>query len=349
MRAIIGGLIGGAIGAAIWAIAVNVSGYEYGWIAWGIGGLVGYGVAVGNKDGGRTPTAAGIIAVAISAVSIMAGKYIGIEMMMPSDEELVDMFVSGFEEEEYVVSFVADEVVAEHEEAGRTLDWPEGMEAGMGSAAADYPEEVWAEAEARWLTMSETERDDFTSARRAQARADIEESLPEIRAMIAGDGFMGSFGPMDLIFFGLAMTTAFGLGSGGKKTAEELAAEFAEAVQLAMIEVMVADGEVDEEEVRTVTEVYREMTGVELSADVIRAKATLAQSRGKDLNAELAELAPHLSDEGKATALRAAVKVAVADGEFEAAEQAVLSGVAEALGMTPEQMRETVAGLTQPA
>jgi tellurite resistance protein len=116
-----------------------------------------------------------------------------------------------------------------------------------------------------------------------------------------------------------------------------------------MIKIMIADGEVDPGEVHTVSVIYQELTGVAVSEDVIRAKATLAQSQGKDLQAALTDLAPHLSDEGKSTVLKAAVKVAIADGDFETAEQSLLTEIASALGMSEDQMRATVAELTQVA
>ena len=61
MKDVTFGLIGGAIGAAVWAGVVAVTQYEIGWIAWGVGGLVGYAVAAGNSDKHRSPTAAGYI------------------------------------------------------------------------------------------------------------------------------------------------------------------------------------------------------------------------------------------------------------------------------------------------
>ena len=42
-RGIIGGALGGLIGAVIWAGISYFTGYEIGWIAWGVGGMVGLG------------------------------------------------------------------------------------------------------------------------------------------------------------------------------------------------------------------------------------------------------------------------------------------------------------------
>ena len=349
MRPVVGGIIGGTVGALLWAVVVVVTGYEIGWIAWGIGALVGFGVAKGNQDGARSSTAAGVLAVVIAAVAVAGGKYGGVRISMPSDEELRGMFLEMYEDEDYVVSFMADDIVAELESQGRTVAWPEDVDPTSASTAAEYPADVWAEAEARWSAMTEQERADFRAAREAEATANLDMNMALIRQSIMGESFLSNFTPMDVIFFGLAMATAFGVGSGRVKTKEQIAEEYAEALQLAMIKVMIADGDVDEGEVRTIVDVYKEVTGREVSVDVVRAKATLAHSQGKDLQAALVELAPHLNDEGKKSVLRAAVKVAVADGTFEAPEKALISQVAQALGLSEDKMREAVAELTQAA
>ena len=39
--ALAGGVVAGSIGALIWAAIAYFTGYEVGWVAWGVGGLVG--------------------------------------------------------------------------------------------------------------------------------------------------------------------------------------------------------------------------------------------------------------------------------------------------------------------
>jgi tellurite resistance protein len=105
---------------------------------------------------------------------------------------------------------------------------------------------------------------------------------------------------------------------------------------------MLADGHIDEEEVQTVCAVYRQITGDDVSAEVIRAKAAIAQSQGRDLQAALRDLAIYLTDQAKVAVLQAAVAVAAADGHFEDEEKALVSGISDALGLTEDQLREMV-------
>ncbi len=50
--AIVGGLFGGFVGAAVWTAVTYYSRWELGWIAWGIGALVGLGVHMGSRRRG---------------------------------------------------------------------------------------------------------------------------------------------------------------------------------------------------------------------------------------------------------------------------------------------------------
>lgn len=61
------------IGGVIWAVIVVTTNTEFGLLAWGIGGLVGYAVVIPAKDNiGRKHQ---VIAVIASLIGIILGKY----------------------------------------------------------------------------------------------------------------------------------------------------------------------------------------------------------------------------------------------------------------------------------
>ena len=66
--------IGAALGAAIWYVVVLFTGYEIGWIAWGLGFAAGAGMAYGHED--DDGTTAGVIAAGISVLGILAAKFL---------------------------------------------------------------------------------------------------------------------------------------------------------------------------------------------------------------------------------------------------------------------------------
>jgi hypothetical protein len=96
------GLVAGAIGAGIWAVIAYFTGFELGWIAWGVGLLVGVGVAIGNKGEGSVP--AGVLAAVLAILSVVGGKYAMVRMVIPDEGELVASTIAALEDEELVVS-----------------------------------------------------------------------------------------------------------------------------------------------------------------------------------------------------------------------------------------------------
>lgn len=338
MKDIVLGVLAGAIGATAWAGVVFVTDYEVGWIAWGVGALVGYGVALGNKDRGRSPTAAGVLAVGITVLAIAAGKYAAVQLMMPSDEELVAMFTTNFESEEFVMSFIADDVVDEHEAAGTRVEWPVGVDPENASAQADYPPGIWQEAAVRWDAMDDAQRRAFREEREAQSRANIEASLPEVRSYLTQEGFLGSFGPTDLIFFGLGMVTAWGVGS-GRRSRTQVDAAYGDAMLLSMLTMMVADGAVEESEIATIRSVLTETLGADPGDEAIVAGAAKARSESVDLLATLRDLSPHLDTAQREAVVQAAIRVALADGIVGQEEKALVSQIAAAVDVSESHLR----------
>lgn len=343
-KALLGGLAGAAAGAIVWAVVVAVTGYEVGWIAWAVGGMVGYGVAWGNRDEGMSPKAAGVLAVGITIVAIGAGKYLAVRTSFPADSELIELLLEGTGSDEYAVSYLADEVVEERVAEGHRLDWPLGVDPSMAAAEMDYPPDVWREAEERWTQLSPEEKEGHRASVLEQARTNITENLPEIKAAITRDAYLFSFGLMDLIFFGLAVSTAFSLAGGKKKTEKELAAALTEAVKRAMLQVAAADGEIREEEIGALGEVFTGLTGVELSEEEWRREIQVAETELHVDSPFFKELAPALTDQGKALILSGAARVAASDDEFHEGEKEVIYRIAADLGIGDEDLKTVLVG-----
>lgn len=209
LNAIAGGVIAGAIGAAVWAVIARVTGMEIGWIAWGVGLLVGLGVVMGNK--GEGSPVVGVAAAVIAALAVVAGKYTMVQLVLPDADEIVAQALHDLDNDELVVSYLADEVVAEFEAEGKPVDWPEDIVVATASAETDYPADVWAEAVIRWEAKSADEREAY----RAQLKGTVAANADVFRSTIAAAGFTHTFGLMDIVFFGLAVLTAFKIGRSG--------------------------------------------------------------------------------------------------------------------------------------
>lgn len=203
---LIGGALGGLIGAAVWAGIAYTTGYEIGWIAWGVGVLVGFGVTRGGKGRG---VPAGVLAVGITILSILAGKYAVIDLVLRKElgnqSEATASALASLDNEEHLISWVADDLIEALEARGETVDWPAGVEPTEAEKEADYPPPIWTQAKTKWDGWNEQER----QAYRDQVAENIRQNVAAFFQHGSTALLLGSFGLMDLVFFGLAVVTAF--------------------------------------------------------------------------------------------------------------------------------------------
>ena len=206
IRWIIAGAVGAAIGTAVWVAVGYFSNYEVGWIAWGVGFLVGLGVRIGAGDeDGWLP---GITATSIALASVLLAKYLVVSLLVSSAmAEFQEYRVTDPNE---MVAVHADEVAEEFEQAGRPVVWPPDDESEDAPIETHYPPDVWAEAKRRWSQLSPEEQQAQTSKHEEEVSEAIELLTKEARST----AFQDSFTPWDLLWFGLAAVTAFKVGSG---------------------------------------------------------------------------------------------------------------------------------------
>jgi len=175
---------------------------EVGYLAWGIGALVGVAVAFT----GSTGSVAGGVAAAITIVSLLVGKFAANEIYIRSQIDL-NQQVS----EEYVVSTLADDVVAERQAAGAQVDWPAGVSPNQAAEQDDYPADIWQEAVQLWQSFTPEEQ----AAKQSATQQQYEENMAVYLSNARMEMFKDSFSAFDLIFFGLGVFTAFGIPNQG--------------------------------------------------------------------------------------------------------------------------------------
>jgi hypothetical protein len=207
---VVGSLIGGAIGALTWMGVALATEREIGWIAWGIGALAGLGMSLGLK--GLGDPKAGVVAALIALVSVFAGKYAAVHFAV---QRSLDEVESSPIEDRHIQLHLADEVVKAWEAEGRELQWPPGMTLQRAEKPKDYPEGVWEEAVAQFDAQSPADRTQLTKEL-AEKRSRM---LRGMQSQFAIEGFKESLGAYDLLWAGLAVATAYRLGSRRKETA----------------------------------------------------------------------------------------------------------------------------------
>ena len=119
-------------------------------------------------------------------------------------------------------------------------------------------------------------------------------------------------------------------------------------VQRVMVLVMLADGEIGDDEVATIQREMGRIAGVAPSAQRVRREAAEAREDGASVAAYLRALGRSLDDEERATILKAACAVAGSDGFVRDEEAGVLHEVAAALGFSGDQVAALISGGQEP-
>ena len=115
---------------------------------------------------------------------------------------------------ENMVAVMAEDVIEEREANGDTVELPPGSGIEGMPLEKQYPADIWLDAQNRWNALSPQEQDERTIAHREMMEQLFKLLMVDQKSTIRGEVFKESFGPFDLLWFGLAAFTAFKLGSG---------------------------------------------------------------------------------------------------------------------------------------
>ncbi|CAN5694663.1 hypothetical protein BH11PLA1_BH11PLA1_03270 [soil metagenome] len=208
---ILGGSIGGAVGVAAWAGLILAAGVESGWVAWGVGAVVGYGVAVCARE--RANALSGTIALVLAMASICVGKYVAVSVM-------VDRFTtsSKFVAQRAEAEATGIKIMYAHREverlraANKPAVFPGGVSEDDAETAAMFPPGAWEKGEAAFAAEPDENKQAAHQFVGAAVSAHVSERVAEAKA----DAWKASFGPLDIVFLLLAIFTAFRIGSGGR-------------------------------------------------------------------------------------------------------------------------------------
>ena len=124
------------------------------------------------------------------------------------------------------------------------------------------------------------------------------------------------------------------------------------AARRIMVAMMAADGVIDDDEIKTIQEIYREITQMDITADQLHDEVEAVRAINMDVRRILVEMKGMLNDKGKEIIFKAAFSVAMADGEFQVEEQEMMAVISEELELTPAHvnglMAEVQAGPAPP-
>lgn len=212
IRWITGGLIGAAVGVLIWVCCGYFLHREIGWVAWGVGFLVGFGVryAAYLFDEGDASLAKGLFAALTAIGAIITAKFLLFTILVGGDDfaGLRKRAASMRYDDEALIATIASDICTGTETQGKSIPWagPLGMPLDAAPRKNDYPPDIWRQAEARWKQLGPKEQQDRKVS--WAICGTIATSLgkkPE---------FGETFSFYDILWFGLAIITAYKVGVG---------------------------------------------------------------------------------------------------------------------------------------
>jgi tellurite resistance protein len=111
------------------------------------------------------------------------------------------------------------------------------------------------------------------------------------------------------------------------------------AMKQVMIAMLLADGVIDDAEVKELQDIFEQLAGVEVSEQDLREEIAVIQAEGSSALEMMAAVAPTLNDSGKEKVITAAYRIAMADGTFDDSESEFLSDISAALDVSAAHLR----------
>ena len=130
------------------------------------------------------------------------------------------------------------------------------------------------------------------------------------------------------------------------QTAEAI---FMVAAKQLMISMLLADGIIDDSEVKELQIIFEDLAGAEVTEEDLREEIAIVQQSDSDPLALVAEFAPTLNDRGKEILITAAYQIAIADGVVDPSERQLLHEIADTLQLSKAHLRGILAELESPA
>lgn len=123
------------------------------------------------------------------------------------------------------------------------------------------------------------------------------------------------------------------------QTTDAFLSEYEKALKHSMVLIMLADGEVHEDEMRTVLEIVNKFSHHDISMAELENYVRQVQNNPEDISTYLKGMAPTLNNHGKEIIIKCAISVAVSDGVFDESEMALIQEMAKVLEMPQDHFQ----------
>lgn len=135
----------------------------------------------------------------------------------------------------------------------------------------------------------------------------------------------------------------------GKNPAgDQFLSEYEKALKHSMVLIMLADGEIDENEMLMVQKIINKFSHNDVTLDELDQYVRQVQQNPEDISTYLKQVTPSLNEHGKEIVIKCAMSVAAADGNIDDSELDLIKKMAQVMEMSPSHLKGIFHEMTTP-
>lgn len=130
-----------------------------------------------------------------------------------------------------------------------------------------------------------------------------------------------------------------------QESRNEFQSVYEEAMRHTMVLIMLADGEIDDEELKVVLNIINKHGHNDMSMAALIDYVFEVQRKPESIDTYLSKVTPNLNEHGKEIIIKCALAVAAADGNIDTSELKVIRDMAKAMEMSPAHLKGILSDL----
>ena len=139
------------------------------------------------------------------------------------------------------------------------------------------------------------------------------------------------------------------LGYNPANEGRQVQALFMVAMKQVMIAMLLADGVIDDSEVKELQATFEDLAGVPVTEEDLREEIAVIQNEGSSAIELVRAVAQGLNDQGKEMVITAAYQIAAADGRIDPSEMALIEQIAKEIEISGAHLKGILSELAAPA
>lgn len=129
---------------------------------------------------------------------------------------------------------------------------------------------------------------------------------------------------------------------------DQFLSEYEKAMKHCMVLIMLADGEIDENEMAMVQKIVNKFGHNDITLDELEQYVKQVEQNREDIATYLKKVTPSLNEHGKEIVIKCALSVAGADGNIDASEIKLIQEMATVMEMSPSHFKGILSEMMNP-